>query len=97
MRRRIAAFVLAVFFFAQIAYSAGKAAEPSRDDLGRKTIETFTDTAESAVSGTASIVESSVKDTAGTPKTAIETVKDTAGTAVKKADSAIRALTGDKD
>jgi hypothetical protein len=69
---------------------------PAKDkDVGTETVGTVTSTAKSAVDGTAKVVETSVSDTVAAPKTAIQAVKDTANTALKGADAAMKAITGE--
>ena len=65
-------------------------------NVGTRTSDAVTDTAKSAVSGTASIAEASATDTASAPKTAIQAVKDTANAALSGTDKAMKALTGEE-
>lgn len=67
-----------------------------RGELGTKTADAFTGTAQSALKGTAAVAGTSVSDTAATPLTAVQAVKDTAGTALEKTDAALKVFTGEE-
>lgn len=99
MKKCIIAAVLAFFVCVGIVCAADDGAKvppKSEDkDLGAKTVSTVTDTAKSAVKGTANIAETSVKDTVAAPKTAIQAVKDTANTALNRADAVMKTITGE--
>lgn len=88
---------LALFVCAGIACAADDSAKiPSKDkDLGRETVSTVTDTAKSAVDGTADIARTSVNDATAAPKTAIQAIKDTANTAFNRADAVMKTITGE--
>ena len=65
------------------------------EDLGTKTVDAVTGTAQSALSGTATVAETSVTNTVAAPLTAVQAVKDTANTAFTTTDAAIKAFTGE--
>jgi len=95
MKIRIMAVMLAVAVCVAAAYAADKGTKTQPGDLGTKTVSVVTDTTQSAVSGTANIAQTSVKDTVSTPMTAIQAVKDTGATAVVKADAVLKTITGE--
>ena len=95
MKIRIAAVIVAIFVSIGAAYAADNGKKVSSGDFGKKTVSTVTDTAQSAVKGTANIAKTSVNDTIAAPKTAIQAVKDTANTAFSGMDAAIKPYTDD--
>lgn len=94
-----AAVIMCAVICAGDAYAACRCSSSAQQqgDLGTKTVDAFTGTAQSAASGTATVAETSVKNTAAAPLTAVQAVKDTANTAFSKTDAAIKAFTGEED
>jgi energy-converting hydrogenase Eha subunit B len=80
---------------AALLFWVGSANCTDDGNLGTKTVGAVTGTAQSAVSGTATVAETSVTNTVAAPLTAVQAVKDTANTAFTKTDAAIKAFTGE--
>ena len=97
MKMMITAVTMAICLCSGIALASNRCCGDRQGGAGEKTAAVVADTTQSAASGTAQVVQSSVRDTVETPKIAVQAVKDTAGTALHRADAAIRAFTGDED
>jgi len=90
--------VMAVMFMsAAIVYAGCNCSKHSGPNIGTETADTVTGTTESAIKGTATVVEASVNNTAAAPLTAAQAAKDTANKAFSGTDSLIKTLTGDKE
>jgi len=97
MKRGMVIAILVLFVCAGAAYAADEGMKDSSKNLGTETVSTVTDTATSAVEGTADIAKTSVSDTAKTPTTAIQAVQDTANTALNRTDAVMKTITGEGD
>jgi hypothetical protein len=92
----VMALLLCASTFVYAACNCARCAQGQQGgDLGTKTVGAVTGTAQSAVSGTAIVAETSVTNTVAAPLTAVQAVKDTANTAFTTTDAAIKAFTGE--
>lgn len=87
MKKLLVVVILAMFVCTGLVYAADKGPVV-------KAVNTVSDTAKSAVTGTANVAETTVTDTGSTAQSAVDAVGDTANAAVSGTKSVVDTVTG---